>query len=677
MTIGTVALVVMIAGYLAGALAAALAPSDRAARLVTAAGAVVGSLAGCVLAADVLVTRVPVEAGVPALLAAAGGMSIRLDVLGAFFLAIVSFVSLPAAIYGAAYTAEYESRYSLRALGVMFNLFLLGMSLVPAAGNVLTFVVGWEVMSVASYFLVMTETDEAQTREAGLWYIAMTHVGLVLLLPMFFLLAPAAGNTTFADLHAGAMALPASTQNIVFLLAVFAFGSKAGLVPLHVWLPRAHPAAPSHVSALMSGVMIKLGIYGLLRVTLDLLGGGPPWWGGLLLALGSISALVGILYALADKDLKRLLAYSSVENVGIIVIGLGAGLLLHSYGLNSLAMVALAGALFHSLNHACFKGLLFLGAGNILHQVHTRNMEEMGGLITRMPQTALLFLVGSAAIAALPPLNGFASEWMVFQGLLAGAYIPRPEIAVAIPIAVGMLALTSGLAAACFVKAFGIGFLALPRSARAEQAREAPMAMRAAMWLLAGACVALGLGASVVVPALYRVLDGVDGLTLDPNFKPGPALWIQAPQRLGELSPALLGGLLVAIVGGGLLLTRDVHRRRRLADTWGCGRIVQTSRMEYTAAAFAQPLRRVFAELYRPTRDLSVSRHPESRYFVQSITYTSEVHPWLETTLYNPIIRAVRLASGGVRRLQGGSVHLYLLYVVVALIAALASSWLS
>ena len=675
MTIGLLALAVMVGGYLAGALAAAVAQSDRAARLMTAAGAVVGSLAGCVLAAGVLVTRTPVDVAVPSLLAAAGGLSIRLDVLGAFFLAIVSFVSLPSALYGAAYTAEYDSRYSLRAFGVMFNLFLLGMSLVPASGNVLTFVIAWELMSVASYFLVMTESDETETREAGLWYVAMTHFGLVLLLPMFFLLAPDAARTTFIDLRAGGMALSRGTQDTVFLLALFAFGSKAGLVPLHVWLPRAHPAAPSHVSALMSGVMIKLGIYGLVRVALDLLGGGPPWWGGLLLAIGSISALLGILYALADKDLKRLLAYSSVENAGIITIGLGGGLLLHSYGLNSLAMVALAGALFHSLNHACFKGLLFLGAGNILHQVHTRNMEEMGGLVKRMPQTALLFLIGSAAIAALPPLNGFASEWMVFQGLLAGAHIPRPEVAVAIPIAVGMLALTSGLAAACFVKAFGIGFLAMPRSAHAEHASEAPLAMRAAMWLLASACVALGLGASVVVPALYRVLDGVDGLTLDPSFKMGPALWIQAPQRLGELSPALLGGLLVAVVGFGLLIARGVHRRRRIADTWGCGRIVQTARMEYTAAAFAQPLRRVFADLYRPTRDLSVSRHPESRYFVQSITYTSEVRPWVEATLYDPLVRAVRVASSAVRRLQGGSVHLYLLYVVVALIAALASVW--
>ena len=668
------ALAVMAGGYAGGAVAAAIARSERGARLATAAGALVGSAAGLTSALAVLVTRVPVEVAFPDLLAVAGGVRIGLDVLGAFFLAIVSFIGIPASVYGSVYTAEYEGRYSLRFLGVTYNVFLLGMSLVPCASNALTFVLGWELMAVASYFLVMTQSDEPQTRHAGLWYIAMTHLGLVLLLPMFFLLAPAGGSTAFADLRDGAASLPGATRSVVFLLAVLAFGSKAGLVPLHVWLPRAHPAAPSHVSALMSGVMIKLGIYGLLRVTLDLLGGGPPWWGGLLLAAGSLSALLGVLYALMEHDLKRLLAYHSVENVGIIVIGVGAGLLLHSHGAIALAMVGFAGALFHSLNHACFKALLFFGAGNVLHAAGTRNMEEMGGLIKRMPQTAVLFLVGSAAISALPPLNGFASEWMIFQGLLAGANIPRPEIAVAFPVAVGMLALTSGLAAACFVKAFGISFLAMPRSEQADRASEAPMAMRAAMWLLAGTCVALGLGASLLVPALYGVLHSVDALALEPAVTMPPRWWIAAPQGLGHISPALLGILLASVIAG-LLIAGRSHRRRRKVETWGCGRIGQTPRMEYTAAAFAEPLRRVFAELYRPAEELSVSTHPESRHFVKSITYTSEVQPWLETAIYDPVIRAVRLAGARIRPLQAGSAHLYLLYVMVALLCALASVW--
>ena len=675
MTPALAALGLMAAGYLGGAAGALFAPSSRTARTMTAIGAVVGGAAGLALSGIVLVTRVPVEAALPDLLTVAGGLTVRLDVLGAFFLALVSFVGVPAAIYGAVYTSAYDTRCSMRLFGLMLNVFLLGMSSVPAAANILTFVLAWELMSVASYFLVMTESDDAETRRAGLWYAGMTHFGLVLLLPMFFLMVPASGGTGFGDLRAGAAGLSAAARGTVFVLAVLAFGSKAGLVPLHVWLPRAHPAAPSHVSALMSGVMIKLGVYGLLRVTLDLLGGGPGWWGGLLLALGSVSALLGVLYALTESDLKRLLAYSSVENAGIIVIGLGAGHLLHSYGLNAFAMVALAGALFHSLNHACFKSLLFLAAGNVLHQAHTRNMEEMGGLIARMPQTSALFAVGAIAIAALPPLNGFASEWMVFQGLLAGAQIPRPEVAVGIPVAVGMLALTSGLGAACFVKAFGISFLALPRSDRAAGAIEAPWPMRVAMWPLAAACLVLGVGASVVVPALYVVAESMDGLTLEPVRRVTPGWSIVAPEGLGQVSPALLAAFLGVMVLIVAMLAGRAVRRRRLTDTWGCGRIGQTARMEYTAAAFAEPLRRVFAQLYRPTKDLTVSTHPESRYFVQSITYRSEVRPWFELVVYEPVFRLVRLVSARVRRLQAGSAHLYLLYVEAALLGALASVW--
>jgi hydrogenase-4 component B len=665
----------MLAGYAGGALGALAAPSGRGARMLAAFGAVVGSLGGLVLAGAVLVSQTPVAAGIPGVLAVAGGLGLRLDVIGAFFLGIVSLVGLPAGVYGASYTATYETRYSLRFLGAMLNVFLLGMSTVTAADNILTFVLAWEVMSVASYFLVMTESDEAETRQAGLWYAGMTHFGLLLLLPMFFLLVPATGGSTFADLRAGAAGLSPATRSAVFILAVIAFGSKAGLVPLHVWLPRAHPAAPSHVSALMSGVMIKLGIYGLLRVTLDLLGGGPGWWGGLLLALGSVSALVGVLYALTERDLKRLLAYSSVENAGIITIGLGAGLLLHSYTLNAVATVALAGALFHSLNHACFKALLFMGAGNVLHQAHTRDMEKMGGLIKRMPQTALLFALGSAAIIALPPLNGFASEWMVFQGLLAGAQIPRPEAAIGIPVAIGMLALTSGLAAAAFVKAFGISFLAMPRSHRAAAAAEVAWPMRAAMWFLGSACVLLGIGASIVVPVLYRIVGSLDGLALEATRRVSPGWWIAAPQSLGAVSPALLAALLVTLTLVAFVAARRPIRRTRLTDTWGCGRIVQTSRMEYTAAAFAQPLLRVFTEFYRPTKDVTVSTHPESRYFVQSITYASNVQPWFETAIFDPAFRLVRLVSSRVRGLQAGSAHLYLLYVVLALLGALASVW--
>src|SRR5205807_2151008 len=369
--------------------------------------------------------------------------------------------------------------------------------------------------------------------------------------------------------------------------------AKAGIVPLHVWLPMAHPVAPSHVSALMSGVVIKMGVYGLLRVTLDLLGGGPAWWGGVVLGAGAISALLGVLYALMEHDIKR------------------------------------------------------------------------------MPRTALFFLVGSAAISALPPLNGFASEWLVFQALLGGAAIPRPEVALVMPIAVAMLALTSGLAVACFVKAFGITFLALPRSTEAARAREVPASMQAGMLVLVGMCVALGLTPFLVVPVLSRALAGLGRLPVTPI---GFSLHLpfSVAGVTGEMSPLLLAvgvallGVLTAIV---LRLLAD--RRLRVGDTWGCGRIGQTPRMEYTATAFAEPLRRVFAELYRPTEDLSIDFHPKSKYFVRTIAYRSEVQPWFERLLYTPFLSALRGASAGVRQVQAGSLHLYLAYMTITLLALL------
>jgi formate hydrogenlyase subunit 3/multisubunit Na+/H+ antiporter MnhD subunit len=667
------ALALMAAGYGAGAAGALLAPSDRLARAATALGAAAGSLGGLIAAVLVLATGEPAALSFPQLVSVAGGVVITLDRLGALFLALVAGVGLLAAIYGFTYTAAFDGRRSLGAFGLMFNGFLLGMSAVACAGGIFTFALAWELMALTSYFLVLTEHERDEARQAGLWYLAMTHVGLVLLLPMFLLMAPSPGATTFADLRAGAALLPSGVRSAVFLLALAAFGSKAGVVPLHVWLPRAHPAAPSHVSALMSGVMIKLGIYGLLRVSVDLLGPGPAWWGGLVLLAGSASALGGVLYALTDVDLKRVLAYSSVENVGVILLGVGAGLVLRSYGFDVLAWAAFGAALLHCVNHACFKALLFLAAGSVAHAAGTRNLERLGGLARGMPATAAFFLVGAAAAAALPPLNGFASEWLIFQALLAGSRIPPPGGAVGTPLAVGVLALTSGLAAAGFVRAFGIGFLALPRSEAAARARDPHWSARAVMGVLAAACLVLGL-------ASPQVIDALNGTFAAPAPVPAVAaapgaVWLVAADGIAQVSPALLALLLLAVAVPAAALVRRRGAGVRLADTWGCGRIHQTARMEYTAAAFAEPLRRIFSELYRPRTELQVSASPESRYFVRSITYTTQVVPRFEEVLYHPVLRAARAIATQVRRLQAGSVHLYLLYVATALMLALAAAW--
>jgi hydrogenase-4 component B len=661
-------LTAMLVAYPLGALAALVTPGAVGRGLV-AGCSLVGALAGLALGAVCLGTgRVPT---LTASLLPLSGLALRVDGLGAVFLIAIGMVGAAVAVYGFGYTAPYQGRYSLRMLGAMLNVLLLSLSAQVMADNALTFLMAWEIVSLSAYMMVLTEHDRPGTVRAARWYIAVTHAGFAALVAMFFLLAAGEPTTSFAAMRSGS--LSPGVRDAAFALALFGFGAKAGIVPLHVWLPMAHPVAPSPVSALMSGVVIKMGVYGLLRVAVDLLGGGPAWWGGLVLALGTASALLGVLYALMEHDLKRLLAFHSVENVGIIFIGIGAGLTFQSFGLTALATLGIAAGLYHTVNHAVFKGLLFLGAGSVLHATGTRNMEMMGGLIKRMPSTALFFLVGACAISALPPLNGFASEWLVFQALLGGSAIPQPEVAVIMPIAVAMLALTSGLAAACFVKAFGIAFLAIPRSREAEHAHEAPPSMQLGMAVLALGCVGLGLAPSLVVRTLGSALAGFERFAAGgAGLAPGPPLRVAG--AFGEMSPLLLALGLAALLGLlrlGLWLG-GADRRWRVGDTWGCGRIGQTARMEYTATAFAEPLRRVFAELYRPSRHLSIDVHPASRYFVQAIEYRSEIHPWFERVLYDPLLRVLRRGAAWARGLQGGSLHLYLVYMALALLAMLA-----
>jgi len=664
----------LLAGYASGAAAALTLGTGALSRWGSALGAIVGASAGLALAAGVCIRGAVFSLDAPGFFGPVGGMAFTLDPLGAVFLALTSLVAGPSALYGAGYSRTWDGRSELRQVGFMLNVFLLTMSLVPLADGTLTFLLLWEAMSLSSYFLVMTESDQPEVVSAGQWYLAMTQIGLACLLGSFLLLQ-SGGPGGFGALRAAALTLPPGTRDAVFALALIGFGSKAGLIPLHVWLPRAHPAAPSHVSALMSGAMIKMGIYGLLRVSLDLLGGGPAWWGGLVLALGAVSALLGVLYALMEHDLKSLLAYHSVENIGLITMGVGAGLLFGSLQMPAAATLALVAALYHTVNHAVFKGLLFLGAGAVLHATGMRDMNRLGGLIRGMPWTAALFLVGSAAISGLPPLNGFVSEWLLFQSLLPGIGAPSPLVAVLMVLSLGMLALTAGLCAACFVKAFGITFLAIPRSPEAAAAHEASWSMRAGMVVLAVACLVLSIGAFEIVPRLSSFvapLVGVAGPA--PSFSVGLAL--QTPGGFAQMSPALVAAGLALVVLTACLAVKAFASRRpvRVGETWGCGRVVQTPRMEYTATAFAEPLRRIFAAVYRPSEDVSIDFHPDSRYFVQSISYHSAIVPWFERYLYAPMISRVRSWSERVLALQSGSAHAYLTYLVLALVLLLG--WL-
>jgi formate hydrogenlyase subunit 3/multisubunit Na+/H+ antiporter MnhD subunit len=426
------------------------------------------------------------------------------------------------------------------------------------------------------------------------------------------------------------------------------------------------------VSALMSGAMVKLGVYGILRVGWDLLDGGPRWWGVTLLVVGAVSALFGILHALVATDLKRLLAYSTTENVGLILVGVGAAGLFAASGNRALASVAVAAALLHVVNHAAFKGLLFLGAGSVLHTTGTRDLDRLGGLARRMPVTGATFAIGALAIAALPPLNGFVSEWLLLQALVHSLPSSTALVAVAMPLAVAIVALTGGLAAATFVKAFGTGFLAMPRSPEAEAAHESPRTMQIGLCLLAGVCVALGLAPTALARPLARAVAvlgpladgrpvGADGVTLE-------LAGIQA-----TLSPLLLAvGLLTAVIAT-LAVVRAVRSAptRRAAPTWACGRSVQTARMEYTATSFAEPLQRVFDDVLRPDLDVDVDHRVESRYYVEAVRYRQGIRDAIEHRLYEPVLRAARWWGRVARRLQDGSIHRYLAYAMVALIVVL------
>jgi formate hydrogenlyase subunit 3/multisubunit Na+/H+ antiporter MnhD subunit len=655
-------------GFAIGVAAPVVWPSGRGARWISLGAVLLACVAAVGLAGRILVTQTTVSTAAPALLQPLGGVALRLDGLGAWFLLIVAFVGAASSLYGMAYLRDADSQPRGRILHAGFALFMAAMCAVTLADNVLTFLLSWELMALSSYVLVVTGSADDDAAAAGLWYAVMTHLGFLALLVGFLVLSQG-GSLEFSALRAHASSLSPAAATTVFLLVVLAFGSKAGLVPLHVWLPRAHPAAPSHVSALMSAAMVSLGIYGCVRVCFDLLPAGPAWWGGVLVAAGVLTALTGVLYMVAETHLKRLLAYSTIENVGIIFIGLGFALLMRGYGYPTLAALGLIAALLHTLNHAVFKSLLFLGAGAVVHATHGSSLEGYGGLIKRMPQTAVLCLIGALSLAALPPLNGFPSEWLTFQLLVAGARSTAPALAILLPLALAGVVLVAGLAAVSAVRLFGITFLALPRTPAAAAAVETKPLMRVAMLLPAVACVVLGVWPTTIVRTLGSLTAGL-GLPPAP-IEAGFSLGV--PLNASRFFPA---GLAILLISVGLIVTlvvrqRLARQRTRTGPAWNCGRVVHSPRTEYTAAAFAEPLKRVFTGFYQPRQEVTIDVHPVSPYFVRSIAFRSDLAPWMEQLFYQPVIRAARWTSLQTRRLQTGSIHLYLALLPAALIALL------
>jgi hydrogenase-4 component B len=592
------------------------------------------------------------------------GANFRLDALSSFFLVVVNLGGAAASLYGLGY-----GRHEVSPLRVLpyFPAYLAGMNLVVLADDAFSFLVSWEFMSLSSWALVMANHRAPENARAGFVYLVMASFGTLALLLAFGLLAGPEGGYAFASMRAhhpdafvGACAL---------LLALVGAGSKAGLVPLHVWLPLAHPAAPSHVSALMSGVMTKVAVYGFIRIVFDLIG-EPVWWSSLIvLGLAAVTAVVGILYALMQNDLKRLLAYSTVENIGIIFIGVGMALAFRANHMNVPAALALTAALFHVLNHSIFKSLLFFGAGAVMTATGERNMEHLGGLIHRMPKTAAVFLVGCAAISALPPLNGFVSEWLTFQAILVGPGLPQWGLRFMIPTVGALLALSAALAAACFVKAYGVVFLGRPRTSQAERAQEVDRFSLAAMFTLAGLCFIAGVLPGLFIDMLSPVVADLVGARMPvQTFLPWASIVPIAQSR------SSYNGLLILLflAGSGALAAMFIHRyatrATRRSDIWDCGYPAPSAAAQYTSSSFAMPIRRVFGAtvfLVRETVDMPGPGDTRAAHFQVKVFDPA----W--RYVYGPASRLVMRAAGNLNRFQFLTIRRYLTLVFVTLVLLL------
>ncbi len=592
------------------------------------------------------------------------GAHFAIDGLAAFFLVVVNLGGAAASLFAIGFGQHEEAPGRVLPF---YAAFLASMNLVVLAADAYTFLFSWELMSLTSWALVMAHHHDRDNRHAGYVYIVMASFGTLALLLAFGLLAGSTGAYTFTDMRGAAHAnwLP----GLVLALALLGAGSKAGVVPLHAWLPLAHPAAPSHASALLSGVMTKVAVYGFIRIVFDLLGGPQWWWGMLVLVLGGITAVLGVLYALMQHDLKRLLAYHTVENIGIIFIGLGLALAFQANDMSWAAALALTAALFHVFNHSVFKSLLFFGSGAVLTATGERDMEHLGGLIHRMPQTAFVVLIGCVAISALPPLNGFVSEWLTFQAILMSPDLPQWGLKFAVPAVGALLALSAALAATCFVKAFGVSFLGRPRSLAAERAHETDRWSLTAMFTLAALCLIAGILPGLFIDALSPAVTVVVGAHM-PVQSSLPWLSI-VPIAEGRSS---YNGLLVFIfIAGSASLTAYVIHRvatgaLRRAPPWDCGYPDLSPATQYTASSFAQPFRRVFGDVVFRARE-TVTMPPPGDPSPARLQVTLRDLVW--DVIYLPIGSGVGLAADKLNYLQFLTVRRYLSFVFAALVVLL------
>ena len=588
---------------------------------------------------------------------------LRLDALSSFFLFLLGATSAGISIYAGGYMRQGEGTApGLHCL--IYHLFLASMAFVILADDGYAFMVSWEGMALSSFFLVTAEHRHAEIRRAGYLYLLIAHIGAVGILLSFGVMAGSTGDYTFDAMRA--FPPEGIWPTVAFLLALFGFGAKAGLLPLHIWLPEAHPAAPSPVSAMMSGVMLKTAIYGLLRVSFDLLHAQLWWWGALLLVLGLATALFGVIFATVQTDMKRLLAYSSIENIGLIVVGFGLTLIFKSFMLPHLAALALTATLYHCLNHAFFKSLLFLATGSVLHATHERNLGKLGGLIHRMPWVAWLALIGVLASAGLPPLNGFVSEWLLLQSFLFTSGLPQGYLNMLLPVVAGAVALIAALAGFAMVKFFGIVFLGQPREETLAHAQDAGRLERIGLLWLGVGCILLGLLPNVVI----TLLDPVTRLLVDSGLSGAAnnqSWWLLAPinEDRASYSPAIFLGSIVAFVPLVFwFVRRCYHGRMTRVDAWDCGFPLQTARMQDSAEGFGQPIRRIFSPFFKRTRE-----HPSP--FDAKPRYHSRVEDPFWYWLYLPIAKIVEHGTRLIAFLQQGRIAIYLLYSFITLLTLL------
>lgn len=658
--------------FVAGAVSALLLNKhDKLSNWLGNTSAIFGSLFALIYSGNILLSKTP-QTVVLIADSQLFNTTLRVDLLSAFFIFVISLLGLLCSVYGLSYAKHYYTKYNLGVLGFFYNLFLASMILVVSASNILSFLIVWEIMSLASYFLVIYEHREEENIKAGFLYFIMTHIGTAFIILSFLLLYRESGSLDFEIIKNNLTNSSGWIQSIIFISALIGFGTKAGIIPFHIWLPKAHPAAPSHVSALMSGVMIKTGIYMLVRIAFDILPSTPLWWGVVVLVAGAVSSLLGVLYALSEHDFKRLLAYHSIENIGIILLGMGSSLIFLSLGMKSLAVLGLLAALYHTINHAVFKALLFLGAGAVISKTHTRNIEDYGGLIKYMPRTAFFFLIGSMAISALPPFNGFASEWLTFQAMFNGVASLGSLTKLLFILAIGALAFTSGLAVMCFVKVFGATFLARPRSAHVKEASEVSLLMQFSMAVLSLIALLLGLFAGWLSSVFASIAISLKNLN---NFVPAVSSTMNSVSANGVASMSMptvfavivvvtaIVAVLIYVISGKQKVTRNI--------TWDCGTDL-TPRMEITATGFSRSIITIFKGILRPTQQAGVEyRDANLRYFPKSSSIHFELKDIYSIFFYKPVQELFLKVSEETKKIQSGNINFYIMYIFLVLIGLL------